>query len=75
MALLELDVDVGKGLVDPLPKPDQAVVDADQPENEQRNDAEDNPTTHSSLHRKRHRRGGNRLILASRRNRAVNKQG
>ena len=31
VALLELDVDVGKGLIDPLPHGNELVVDADRP--------------------------------------------
>jgi len=34
MALLHLHVDVGKGLVDPLPHRDQAVVDRDRPQDD-----------------------------------------
>src|SRR5262245_23092767 len=44
MALLELHIDVGEGLVGPLPHSDQAVVDADRPDNDQGNDTEHNPT-------------------------------
>ena len=31
MALLELDVDIGEGLADPLPQGDKAVIDDDDP--------------------------------------------
>jgi hypothetical protein len=41
--LLELHVDVGKRLIDPLPHGDEPVVDHDDPDHEQRNDTEDNP--------------------------------
>src|SRR5690606_30503965 len=43
VALFELDVDVGEGLVDALPHGNQAVVDRDCPYNEQYDDADDNP--------------------------------
>src|SRR6185312_8800661 len=43
VALLELHIDVGEGLVGPLPHGDQAVVDADGPYNDYDNDAEDDP--------------------------------
>ena len=43
VALLELHVDVGEGLVDPLPHGDQAVVDHDRPDHEHDDDAEDDP--------------------------------
>jgi hypothetical protein len=43
VALFELNVDVGKGLVGPLAHSDEAVVDADRPDHEDDNDAKDNP--------------------------------
>ena len=43
VALLELNVDVGKGLVGPLTHSDEAVVNADRPDHEDDNDAKDNP--------------------------------
>ena len=43
VALLELHVDVGERLIDPLPHGDEAVVDHDDPQHENDNDTEDNP--------------------------------
>ncbi len=44
MALLELHVDVGEGLVGPLPHGDEAVVDADRPDDDHGNGTEHDPT-------------------------------
>jgi len=44
VAQLELHVDVGKRLTDPLPHRDKLVVDDDDPQNEGNKDAKDNPT-------------------------------
>ena len=41
--LLQLHVDIGKGLVDPLSHGDEAVVDAENPEGEDDKDTEDDP--------------------------------
>src|SRR5664279_1678670 len=43
VALLELHVDVGEGLVGPLPHSDEAVVDTDGPDHDYDNDAENDP--------------------------------
>jgi hypothetical protein len=45
VALLELDVDIGERLIGSLPHCDKAVVDADRPNHEDDNDAEDNPAS------------------------------
>src|SRR4029079_17513536 len=44
VALLELHVDVGKGLVGPLPHGDETVVDGDRPDDDHGNDTEHDPT-------------------------------
>ena len=41
--LLQLDVDIGKRLSDPLPHRDELVVDHDDPKNENDDDAEYDP--------------------------------
>ena len=43
VALLELDVDVGERLVDPLPHRNEAVVDHDDPHHEHDKDTENDP--------------------------------
>ena len=43
VALFELNVDVRKGLIGPLPHCDKAVINADRPDDEDDNDANDNP--------------------------------
>jgi hypothetical protein len=49
VALLELHIDVGEGLFAPLPQGDEAVVDADEPENEENKNAENDPAAHEKL--------------------------
>ncbi len=43
MALLELDVDVGKGLANPLAECDQTVIRAEREEHENDDDADNDP--------------------------------
>src|SRR5450631_610310 len=43
VALLKLDVDVGKGLIGSLPHGDQVVIDTDGPDHDDDNDAENDP--------------------------------
>ncbi len=43
VALLELHVDVGEGLADPLAQGDQPVIGAEREENENDEDAENDP--------------------------------
>ena len=49
MALLELHVDIGKGLVDALAERDQPVVGAEREENENDEDAENDPAHDKQL--------------------------
>jgi hypothetical protein len=48
MTLLELHVDIGKGLVDALAERDQPVIGAEGKQDENDNDAEDDPAGHGN---------------------------